>query len=492
MNKNFRRLTALICTLLIVLGVTACSVDKTKTQEELSLKFQHAAQDREVGETQSMLTYENHYAYGIHYPAIGVESIDGEIKAAAQAIADNFVKAVTTSQPKGELPTLSADYRSYLVTDNGKNKYVSIVFEIKTDIPDENVHTDKIQTMLFDIPAGKSVSQAEFFKPGFESFVSGKVMTYFASNRLFSSEIDTDDFKNNMAAKPENFSRFAINGDSIIFYFDAGTAFKADKGCVEAVIKLSEMKSALSAEAAKVLVKSSTAEGTSSGTTSSGKSPSLPGGVKYIAFTFDDGPSKVVTNRILDTLEKYNGRATFFVLGTRVGSYSAEVKRAYAMGCEIGSHSWSHANLKKISAQERKEEINKTNAIVKEVIGVEPTLFRVPYGDYKGIQKNFDMPLIQWCIDTEDWKYKDRQGSGRTEAQRNADMQKIISSVVDHATGGEIVLMHDLYDMTADAFEQIAEQLDKAGFKFVTVGEIYELYGIELEPGVVYFGPKVK
>lgn len=495
MNKNFRRLTALICTLLIVLGVTACSVDKTKTQEELSLKFQHAAQDREVGETQSMLTYENHYAYGIHYPAIGVESIDGEIKAAAQAIADNFVKEVPKSRPKGELPTLSADYKSYLVTDNGKNKYVSIVFEIKTDIPDENVHTDKIQTMLFDIPAGKSVSQAEFFKPGFESFISGKVTAYFSSNRLFSADTDTNNFKNNMTAKPENFSRFAINGDSIVFYFDAGTAFGADKGCVEAVIKLSEIRSVLSAEAAKVLVRGSaetTEREETSGTTSSGKKPALPGGVKYIAFTFDDGPSKVVTNRILDTLEKYNGRATFFVLGTRVGSYSAEVKRAYAMGCEIGNHSWSHANLRKISAQERKKEINKTNAIVKEVIGVEPTLFRVPYGDYKGIQKNFDMPLIQWCIDTEDWKYKDRQGSGRTEAQRNADMQKIISSVVDHATGGEIVLMHDLYDMTADAFEQIAEQLDKAGFKFVTVGEIYELYGIELEPGVVYFGPKVK
>ena len=121
---------------------------------------------------------------------------------------------------------------------------------------------------------------------------------------------------------------------------------------------------------------------------------------------------------------------------------------------------------------------------------MEPTLFRAPYGDYKGIQKDFDLPLIQWCIDTEDWKYKDRQGSGRTEAQRNADMQKIISSVVDHATGGEIVLMHDLYDMTADAFEQIAAELHAEGFEFVTVHELYSIYGKTLEPGKVYFSPK--
>ena len=96
----------------------------------------------------------------------------------------------------------------------------------------------------------------------------------------------------------------------------------------------------------------------------------------------------------------------------------------------------------------------------------------MPYGDYKGIQSDFNLPLIQWSIDTEDWRYKDKPGSGRTQAQRNADMQKIISSVVDHATGGEIVLMH-------------AE-----GFKFVTVHELYAIYGKTLEPGVVYFTPK--
>ena len=69
-------------------------------------------------------------------------------------------------------------------------------------------------------------------------------------------------------------------------------------------------------------------------------------------------------------------------------------------------------------------------------------------------------------------------------------MQKIISSVVYHATGGEIVLMHDLYDMTADAFEKIAAELHAEGFEFVTVHELYSIYGKTLEPGKVYFSPK--
>lgn len=470
MRKIIYRFAALMCAVLFVLGAAGCAVKSNKQK----LRFQHTAQDREVGETQSMIVYENHYAYGIHYPAIGVESIDSKIKAAAQEIADTFVGEVPSSKPKGEKPTLSADYKSYLVSDNGKNKYVSVVFEIKTDIADKGIKTDTIKTLVFDIPSGKLLSADDFFTDGYEKLASMRVVSYFIDNRLFNAGVGSDKFKQNTSADKKNFTKFSISADSLVFYFDSGTLFDEDKGCVEAVFKTSDIKAIFSAETAKALFGEVPSQQQTPSEPES-KKPDLPEGVKYIAFTFDDGPSKDATNRILDTLQKYNGRATFFVLGTRVGSYPDEVKRAYSMGCEIGSHSWSHANLRKISEQERKQEINKTNAIVKEVIGVEPTLFRVPYGDYKGIQSDFNLPLIQWSIDTEDWRYKDKPGSGRTQAQRNADMQKIISSVVDHATGGEIVLMHDLYDMTADAFEQIAAQLNAEGFKFVTVHELYAI-----------------
>lgn len=86
MKKLFRRLTALMCTVLFIFGAAGCAVKSDKQKEELNLKFQHTAQDREVGETQSMITYENHYAYGIHYPAIGVEAIDSRIKADRKSV----------------------------------------------------------------------------------------------------------------------------------------------------------------------------------------------------------------------------------------------------------------------------------------------------------------------------------------------------------------------------------------------------------------------
>lgn len=487
---------AIIMVLLLVVSFSACRVENTKEKEKLDLQFQHTAQDREVGHTQSMITYEDNYAYGIHYPSIGVESIDAAIKAAAQGMADSFVDTVGQLSGKGELPNLTVDYKSYLVLNAGENKYVSVVFEIKTDIPESKLRTDTVKTMLFDIESGKQLSEKEFFSENYRTLVSQKVTEYFTANRLFSSETGTDKFKNGVSSENGNFTRFSLDSENITFYFDAGELFGDDKGCVEAVLSYKDVSGIFVGAVRKILCGSTAVQPTdadstqSSAETTAAQRPQLPAGVKYIAFTFDDGPSKTVTNRILDTLQKYNGKATFFVLGTRVGSYSAEVKRAYSMGCEIGSHSWSHQNLRKISAAERKQEINKTNDIIKDVIGVEPPVFRVPYGDYKGIQQDFDQPLIQWSIDTNDWRYKDRQGSGRTEAQRNADMQKIINSVVNYATGGEIVLMHDLYDMTADAFEVIAAELNKEGFKFVTVHELYEIYGQTLEPGKVYFSPK--
>lgn len=231
-----------MCTVLFIFGAAGCAVKSDKQKEELSLKFQHTAQDREVGETQSMITYENHYAYGIHYPAIGVEAIDSRIKAAAQEIADGFVKEVPNSKPKGELPTLSADYKSYLVTDNGKNKYVSIVFEIKTDIPDKSIKTDSIETLVFDIPSGKQLSADDIFSDGYEKIASTRVVSYFTANRLFNAGVGSDKFKQNTSADKKNFTKFSISSDSLTFYFDSGVLFDEDKGCVEAVFQLNDIK----------------------------------------------------------------------------------------------------------------------------------------------------------------------------------------------------------------------------------------------------------
>lgn len=208
---------------------------------------------------------------------------------------------------------------------------------------------------------------------------------------------------------------------------------------------------------------------------------------KLIALTFDDGPSKKSTVRILDILERNNSVATFFVVGYNIEDGISVIQRAQGIGCEIANHSNDHKNLMKCSSEEIKRQVNTPNDTLKSLTGVAPSLFRAPGGNFKDVEAEIGMPIIQWSIDTNDWRYKDAANKGRSEAQRNADLERISQKVLDSAESGDIVLMHDIYDFTADLCEIIIPGLVEKGFKLVTVSEMYEAYGNELEKGKVYY-----
>ena len=206
-----------------------------------------------------------------------------------------------------------------------------------------------------------------------------------------------------------------------------------------------------------------------------------------IALTFDDGPSKKTTNRILDTLEKNGGVATFFLVGYNIENNITIIERAQKMGCEIANHSNDHKNLMKCSSSELRKQVDTPNDTLKALTGTAPKLFRAPGGNFDGVESDIAMPIIQWSVDTNDWKYKDAANKGRSEAQRNKDLEKIANKVIDNAEKGDIVLMHDIYDFTADLCELIIPRLVEKGFKLVTVSEMYKAYGVELENGKVYY-----
>lgn len=211
---------------------------------------------------------------------------------------------------------------------------------------------------------------------------------------------------------------------------------------------------------------------------------------KLIALTFDDGPRSSTTNRVLDLLERSGGVATFFLVGYNIPDNAEVIKRAAAMGCSIGNHTKDHKILTKCSADTVKAQVNGVNSLLRDM-GVEPTLFRAPGGAFKGIKDQIGMPLIQWSIDTEDWKYKDASHKGRSAEERTADLNRIADMVFSQAKGGSIVLMHDIYDFTADLCEIVIPGLVERGFKLVTVDQLFEAYGEKLENGVVYYSAKL-
>ena len=199
-------------------------------------------------------------------------------------------------------------------------------------------------------------------------------------------------------------------------------------------------------------------------------------GDKVIALTFDDGPWDKQTDEILDILEQNDAKATFFTVGQCISGHEKELQRAAGMGCEIGTHTWDHAegsgegvSLIKMSTDERKQEVQKGLEVIKNATGQEAsTIFRCPGG-------NFDTSVatdlegivtaeIGWNVDTTDWK------------KPGAD---VIAQRIQSAGPGNIILMHDGggdRSQTIEGLRQALPKLKEQGYSFITVQELLEKY----------------
>lgn len=182
-----------------------------------------------------------------------------------------------------------------------------------------------------------------------------------------------------------------------------------------------------------------------------------------VALTYDDGPSQY-TSAILDLLEQYGSAATFFVVGERVSSYPDVLRRACAINCEIGNHTYNHKILTKIGVPEIQNQVVSTNIAVQSITGISPVAMRPPGGGYNStVASTVGMPMILWSIDTLDWKTRN---AARTQA-----------AVLDHIQDGDIVLMHDLYQQTAAASTVIIPELVNRGYQLITISELSDCRG---------------
>lgn len=194
-----------------------------------------------------------------------------------------------------------------------------------------------------------------------------------------------------------------------------------------------------------------------------------------VALTFDDGPNPYSTVRILDTLQKYNAVATFFDLGSLITTYPKISLREEALGCEVESHTYSHANLNTLSEAELQAELQKSVDAYKSVLGKDPVLVRPPYGNANAtVRSVFNLPLINWDIDTEDWKSRNKD-SILAEINKYSDLD------------GRIILMHSIYGSTADAVETLVPDLIQRGYQLVTVSELAYYKNVTLETGKIYY-----
>ena len=273
---------------------------------------------------------------------------------------------------------------------------------------------------------------------------------YVANNR---KSIDTG-----TEPTPENFDSLVLNdNDTLTVYFDKYQVAAGSEGVVTVEIPVQEIAGLLTSEVREIFsIKKPTAP------TPPPVRPQSSGKVdcnvnKCVALTFDDGPS-IYTATLLNTLQKYNVPATFFVLGRSAKIQPDTISRIVADGHELGNHTWDHKDLRTLSGEEIDAQLQRTDDLIYKNVGVRPLYLRPPYGAYDdNVLTHVDVPIILWSVDPEDWK--------------RPPHEELVQRMTE-ATNGAIILAHDIHQPTVAAVPEVIAELKKQGFTFVTVGDL--------------------
>lgn len=363
----------------------------------------------------------------INYPVTEVSALDEAISSYI-----NKVRAEFKNSDYDGKPELNISYTYKEVNDEVIN--VSILTEIVTDKT-----VSKIKTFTYNKKSEKFLTM--------EDIVDDlDVLDYDIKKELLSKYQDADmDYLSNVS-----YDFFTMDDENLTIYFNPTQLKDTNDELVYLDIPLDSLN---------LLIDVDREENTN--TYLNFKKNTINEEDKVVALTFDDGPSKY-TKDILDILKKYDACGTFFLIGNKVSFYGEVLREMLSEGNEIGNHSYDHKYLTRLSEEEVKDEINKTQDEIKRVTGYTPTLFRPTYGGYNNTLKSYiDLTFVLWDADSRDWSVKSTEG--------------IMSNVFKDVKSGSIILFHDNHEYSVNALPSVIKELKKQGYKFVTVSELLEL-----------------
>ena len=177
---------------------------------------------------------------------------------------------------------------------------------------------------------------------------------------------------------------------------------------------------------------------------------------KLIAITFDDGPRRNTTERLLDGLQERGASATFFLIGKQIEGNEDLVRRMQAEGHQVGSHTWNHVRLQGISRETLQREVGRTEETLEALLGGGPYWLRPPYGAVDAADRELlQVPMIKWSIDPRDWE--------------KLNTAQVKAAVLENAAPNQIILLHDIYDTSVDAALEIVDTLQGAIFLILTL-----------------------
>lgn len=195
---------------------------------------------------------------------------------------------------------------------------------------------------------------------------------------------------------------------------------------------------------------------------------------KYVALTFDDGPSGRYTDRLLDGLMERGAKATFLLCGYRIKEYPAQTQRIIDEGHEVGNHGYSHRNMQELGRRQIAQEVMDTQALLPENCRVR--FLRPPGGccsdGVRQVAQARNLAILNWSVDPRDWAVQDAAA--------------IEQAVLKHVTDGDVILLHDMSDSSVTAALHIIDQLAAQGYRFVTASQLAALRGCVPKAGRIY------
>ena len=348
---------------------------------------------------------------------------------------------------------------SYQVTHNS-SEALSIVVNIKQDM--NGAHPASMtQFWTFDKKSGEVVDLADFTEQSDEA--AEAIMSAAKDNisqtikQRQQPEIDLNEIINK-----EALSNFIItnNGNSLAWPLGQASLLSSSYGELTITVPISSVSKYLQNPTARKLanIPKPPEPKPEPAPAPAAPTPAPTTGNKVIALTFDDGPGPY-TAHLLDILDQYGAKATFFLIGSKVSGQASVVRSIQARGHQLGNHSWSHPELPKLSVDQIAGEIDRTNEAIRQATGVKPSILRPPYGAVNGVVleqlRLRNMSSILWSVDTRDW------------ADRNS--QIVCSRAVAGARPGAVILMHDIHQTSVNAVPCILSSLKQQGYSFVTI-----------------------
>ena len=414
---------------------------------------------REYGEDTGVVQLDEELMVRILYPEGELADLDKKITDWVDNTVAYYQVEAKGSSESGDSAELTAEYDSFVVG----NDIVSVKITGIFDKPYNAHPIDIISTFHASLKTGKLVTLEDILLADGKVLLQKKVIE---DAKIKEADID-DVLLNNWILKHDSLEIVLERGQYLPM--SDGTvvleySFKELAGIIEdSFVKESEQESEEDTE--------TKLPENDVNTSSTEIDPTKP----MIALTFDDGPSKH-TERLLDIFAQYGGKGTFFVVGNVIEKREETLNRMVAEGHEIGGHSWDHRQLTKLSSADMTDEIMNTRAKIYSLTGIDTTIMRPPYGSYNDETKRIcaenGIVIINWSLDTLDWKYR--------------DADKVYDAIMSEVKDGDIILCHDLHGTTVDAMERVIPDLIAQGYQLVTVSELLSYSDKEVSAGSVH------